>query len=267
MEKRKLLIHQVYGLFQDNQPMSDLFRHSYLKCCSLCYMNNIDNNSKYIYQYKLWNKDDCDKLVKKYSPQFDYYFHVKYRIMKVDIIRFLILYDQGGIYLDLDVVLNTYNLDYLFDYENEIYSCYYYYYPTQKNNKPLMDIEVLATINPKNNVIKEYLNYIPTQILEKENMDWYEKCKIRFVFNTTGPQSFRRFLKTIKYEPYHLITIQLDKEDKDFNNYNPEKYVPTTTYFKVDFLSYYSMSYFKQIHGNKKVGTKYNNNKKKSNNN
>jgi len=259
-----LFIHQVYGLYRDNKPMNPLFKHSFLKCKSLEHINNSENR-KYKYKYKLWNADQCDKLVKKYSPEFDYYFDTRFEIMKVDIIRFLILYDQGGIYLDMDVVLNTYNLNYLFDYPNELYTCYYYYYPTQKDNKRLVDIEVLATINPKNNVIKQYLNYIPTQILEKENMDWYEKCKIRFIFNTTGPNAFRRFLKTIKYEPYHLVTIQLHKEDKDFNNYNPKKYAPTTTYFIVDFLSYYSLSYLKQVHGDKKIDTKYRNNKKKTN--
>jgi len=262
MEKRKLLIHQVYGLFEDNQPMSDLFRHSYLKCCSLCYLNNNDINSKYIYQYKLWNKDDCDKLVKKYSPQFDYYFHVKYKIMKVDIIRFLILYDQGGIYLDMDVVLNTYNLDYLFDYENEIYSCYYYYFPSQKYNEKKIDIEIISTINPKNNVIKNYLDFIPKRIIEKDNIDWYNDKKIRYVFQTTGPRSFMKYLDFIKYKPKELITILLDQEDNDFNNFNHNKYL-ITKYYKIDFISYHSLSYYKDIYGNKKVDTKYRNNKKK----
>ena len=52
----------------------------------------------------MWDNKSCDRLIKKYPEFLDLYNSVKYPIMKVDIIRFIILHYYGGLYLDLDVV-------------------------------------------------------------------------------------------------------------------------------------------------------------------
>ena len=41
----------------------------------------------------------------------------------------------------------------------------------------------------------EFLDYVKTQIDEKDKVEVYEKWKCRYVYQTTGPQSFNRFLK------------------------------------------------------------------------
>ena len=47
----------------------------------------------------------CDELVKFHYPQYEeLYYNVKYPIMKVDIVRFLILHRYGGIYIDMDCI-------------------------------------------------------------------------------------------------------------------------------------------------------------------
>ena len=59
----KEIIHQVYGVFNDNKPLEDIpiFKTQVLKTIEFC--------EKYKIEYKMWNNDDCEKLINKY-PQY-----------------------------------------------------------------------------------------------------------------------------------------------------------------------------------------------------
>ena len=74
--------------------MPELFINCQKKVINFCEKNN--------YEYYLWDKYKCDHLIRKYQEFYDLYNSVKYDIMRVDIIRFLILYEFGGLYIDLD---------------------------------------------------------------------------------------------------------------------------------------------------------------------
>ncbi len=55
------------------------------------------------WQYILWSDEDIDKYVKKEFPEFYPVFTgFSKNIMRVDVIRYLIMYKIGGLYLDLD---------------------------------------------------------------------------------------------------------------------------------------------------------------------
>lgn len=55
------------------------------------------------WQYKLWTDDDNDAFVKKEFPEFYPVFEgFSKNIMRADVIRYLIMYKIGGLYLDLD---------------------------------------------------------------------------------------------------------------------------------------------------------------------
>lgn len=241
-------VHQVYGLYDDGKPLSDneLFMESHLKYKEICDKNN--------YKYKLWNKNDCDKLVDKYEFVKKYYHNVRYKIMKVDIIRFLIIFEYGGLYSDLDVIPNIDNFDFIMDQPDKIFVSHYYSTPQYNCDKTVMDMEVISTVKPLNLHLLNYLIYIPTQIEDKNNKSIYEQWKIRYVFQTTGPQSFRRFLRN---EPNcdinHLRTIQF----KEGISFKDEEY--KNKYYQ--FLSYFSVSYKKDIHGSNKI-VSYQNKKK-----
>jgi mannosyltransferase OCH1-like enzyme len=68
------------------------------------------------WEYKLWTDADNDAFVKQYFPDFyDTYNGFSKNIMRADVIRYLIMYQQGGMYLDLD-----YEMLRTFDFNNEV---------------------------------------------------------------------------------------------------------------------------------------------------
>jgi mannosyltransferase OCH1-like enzyme len=55
------------------------------------------------WEYKLWTDSDNEEFVKNAFPEFNNtYTQLSKNIMKADVIRYLILYKLGGVYLDLD---------------------------------------------------------------------------------------------------------------------------------------------------------------------
>ena len=213
-----MIIHQVYGLFRDDKPMNKLFLRS-----NKMWEKYAQENG---YTYKLWCADECDELVNTYSDIKKYYHSVRHNIMKCDIIRYLILYQFGGMYVDLDVMpnKNVIKID-----PEKFTLCNY----VNKNTD--FDIEII--VSQKYNIdLYNFLLYIPKQIEEKNNIDIYTNWKVRYVFQTTGPRSFIRFCKEndIKYDTiptYHL------SEDERLDEIDLEKYA------QYDCLSYYSLSY------------------------
>ena len=242
LNKRNLYIHQIYGLYKDNKRLVDnpLFLSSMNKYLEIIHKNNMNNDRNFNYEYKLWDDDDCNNLIAKY-PEFNYYHDVRYKIMKVDIIRFLILFEYGGIYSDLDVIPRIDNFDFILSPINcdKIYVAQYI---NKYHN--LFDIEILMTGFTRNKLLYDYLKYIPSQIEEKNNIDIYKKWKIRYIFQTTGPRSFNRFIKPKKYNDYvkSLDTILLEENIKITDDINIPKHL------NVLFVSYHSLSYNDEIH-------------------
>ncbi len=55
------------------------------------------------WEYKLWTDDKCTELVENEFPYFlEIYARFPKNIMRADAIRYLIMYKEGGVYLDLD---------------------------------------------------------------------------------------------------------------------------------------------------------------------
>jgi hypothetical protein len=139
-------------------------------------------------------------------------------------------------YVDLDVMPNkeVINID-----ETTLALCKY------MNKKEECDIEIIYSPKQNFNLWDYVALYVPSQIEEKDKTippSW----KIRYVFHTTGPNSFRRYLKKKKVEYNIIPTIHLEKDEKygidvgeiyDIQN--------------IDCLSYFSLSY--NPHGNKNV--------------
>ena len=92
-------IHQIYGVFRDDQPMVPLFKSSEERWRKVA----LDMGA----QYHLWNADELDWLMKNHYPQFwAMYCQVRYPVMRVDIGRVAILHSYGGMYADLDTFPN-----------------------------------------------------------------------------------------------------------------------------------------------------------------
>ena len=213
----KLIIHQIYGVFRDGKPLSDfpLFVDSKKAWTALA--------KKAGYRYKLWNDAMCTKLINKYPEFKKMYNSVKEPVMRADIMRFLILYDEGGMYVDMDV----FPLKKKYEYDRLAF-CEYYYTP----NKPHTNTDMEVIYAPKGSkVMYDFLKFVETQIKEKSKT-LPKSWKVRYIFYTTGPRSLMKFLKKHDID-YDEIKSNLGKEDS-LRKFKGVDY---------DVVSYFSMSY------------------------
>lgn len=202
-----MIVHQVFGLLGDEMPQ--LFVDCKERIKKWCKKNN--------YEYKFWNKSDCDNLIKTKYPKYqNLYDNVKYPIMKVDIIRWIILHNDGGIYMDLDVdpLIND-----LIDSDLVLGK------KVLNGTKGFFYEPEIIQMKKNNPISLEVLDYIITQIEIKNKIDIYEDWKCRYVLQTTGPKSISRFFKKKKIDTY-LLTYgstyikKNEKLDKLHSNYD-----------------------------------------------
>lgn len=79
--------------------------HPIWKLCQDSWKNNFPNDE---YTYMFWNDDDNDKFIKNYFGEY-YQLYCDFDkdiILKVDFVRYAILYKYGGIYADMDFFCN-----------------------------------------------------------------------------------------------------------------------------------------------------------------
>jgi len=92
------VIHQVYGLWDDT-PLPQTFVEN----------RTMWRNSVH-YEMRLWTKESCEKLVKKHRLE-HVWRNLKRKCQRADLIRYLILYEFGGWYFDLDCIPTHLRLD------------------------------------------------------------------------------------------------------------------------------------------------------------
>ena len=93
------------------------------------------------YQYKLWTDSDILKLIKeKYKFTLEAYQGLNKQIKRADLARYIILFDQGGIYSDLDFISRQPFSEKLIDeYDFIGYKAYRGYFNTQRQIYETMD--------------------------------------------------------------------------------------------------------------------------------
>ena len=207
-----MIVHQIFGLLDDEIP--ELFVTCSKKVKEWCINNK--------YDYILWNKSMCDIFVSENYPEYEeLYNNVRYKIMKVDIVRFLILHKHGGLYMDMDCVPKLISVK-----END-FKIAYKVAPKRKH----YEMEIIQSFKG-NKLLLEFLDYVKTQIEEKNKIEIYKTWKARYVYHTTGPYSLNRFLKN-KYVDKFII----NEPKKNNLNLNGNE----------DFISYPSCSYMKTL--------------------
>ena len=172
-----MLIHQIYGLFDDGKEMPDLFKKKQQEVLKWSAKNK--------YDYILWDKRACEELIIEFPEYLYMYSECRHPVMKVDIIRFLILYKHGGCYIDLDCE----PAPLLGKLKKDDFICAY----KVGNKREHYEMEIVQSI--KGNIfLLKFLDYVETQIMEKDNIKIYEKWKARYIYQTTGPYSLNRFI-------------------------------------------------------------------------
>ena len=209
----QMIVHQIFGVLGDTE-MNELFQKSHKAYKEFAKKNN--------YHYKLWNKEECDTLIEYDFPEYSALYHgVRYDIMKVDIVRMLILHKHGGFYADLDTLPNC----------EKLKSSTFIVANPQTSKTKKYEMEVIQSI-PSHPYLLQYLEYVRGQIEEKDKIEVYNKWKCRYVYQTTGPHSFSRFLST-----------RDDIDTYNINNPDYDKGKSMNLTGKEDFISHISCSY------------------------
>tara|TARA_A100000172_G_scaffold26561_1_gene15551 strand:+ start:1346 stop:2005 length:660 start_codon:yes stop_codon:yes gene_type:complete len=169
----------------------------------------------------LWTEKDVEEIIKKYDFYQDYK-NFQYSIQRVDLAKYLILYEYGGIYSDLDL--------------EPINNC-----------NPILNQSILLCESPrehcqnncigsekKNPIFLSLIKYSIKQYNEKIKNKIYETWKSRFILQTTGPKMMARFFKQFKQIKTNKIVNVPDFDyfvDKPyFKDYCTKTWMPKVYY-------------------------------------
>jgi len=193
------IVHQIYWSFDGKTKLNDIseFRESVQKTEKYC----IENDIKHI----LWDYEKCNKLIDKYPEQRDLWNDFDKPIQKVDFIRYLILYDQGGIYLDCDV-FPIRSMEQLF-----LEDIFLAQWASDDKNTPYNAI--MGSI-PKHPFWEDIFVHCKESFYEKREMEIYKTWKARYIFHTTGHCMIKRVMNQKK----HKNKIKLIKCVSVWNN-------------------------------------------------
>jgi inositol phosphorylceramide mannosyltransferase catalytic subunit len=135
------------------------------------------------WEYKLWTDTDLYNFASLHCPEYKHILEIGSGVIKADFGRYLIMYFEGGLYVDLD------------------YECF-------KDLSPILkDKEIVLTyVDDGGEISNALLASMPGHSLFKEAI---EECAKRFgtadeVENITGPAMFTEVAKRLKCESYAI---------------------------------------------------------------
>ena len=178
-------IHQVFGLFRVEEPMSELFRLSSSAWRAYATRNGCE--------YKLWTADEVDTLIQLEAPEWlqILYRDVRFPVQRVDVARFFILWKYGGLYADLDVFPNIDTFPLV-----PLGMCKMLARETKTmRQKHEWEMEVVVATNG-NQLLLDILDAMSDAMAEKSQMPWYYDKPCRFIYHTTGPKQVSRFMSS-----------------------------------------------------------------------
>ena len=180
------IINQVYGVFNDGKSIESIpiFHQQVSKTKQYCQTNDII--------YKMWGNQECNELINKYPQYKDLYENFRFPIQKADFIRYLILYDEGGIYVDCDVAP--------IGDMNDLFELNEFFVRWHDDKKQLPYNAILGSV-PKSELYEDIFKQIHHDYAEKIKIKTYETWVGRFVFQTTGHHMLARVLKNYKDIP------------------------------------------------------------------
>jgi mannosyltransferase OCH1-like enzyme len=202
LAKENKTIHQIYGIFDDGVPLKDIkvFYDNVQKTKQFCR----DHTLK---QPKMWNLKMCDKLIETKFPTYkQLWVDLKRKktdtnphfnpIMAADFIRYCILYDQGGIYIDCDIhpIGTTTNFHKLF--KND------YFFVRWNNDKKKLPYNAVMGSQKGQQIFKDIMDECKGTYYKLVDKPIYKKWKGRFIFQVTGHYMIQRVLKRKDYKQF-----------------------------------------------------------------
>jgi hypothetical protein len=158
------------------------------------------------FKYILWTDDTMLQFVKeKYHNFYNVYISYKYDIQRCDAFRYLVLYEYGGIYLDLDIICKKKLTD-LLKYDLVI---------AKSSNINTSYTNSFMMTKPKNNFIKYCIEQLPKTI----NSHSYFGRHLH-VMNSTGPLFLSNIINESLYFNKHVRVINNDPMPLLFGIFN-----------------------------------------------
>ena len=151
--------------------------------------------------YILWTDKDIRNHIATYHPDFlELHDSYEYTIQRVDMIRYFVLYDYGGLYSDLDLYPSK-NIESFIKVNND-------YFVFSANSDCFTNALMISPKNSK--IMLELIN----NLKESKNVPWWSLGKHLKVMNTTGPLFLTKVLLNakenfsvlpkIKFNPYSI---------------------------------------------------------------
>lgn len=161
-----------------------------------CHKHNKDYCKKNHIQYKLWSRSQIEKLLEK--PKNKKYKQVYYAfdqdIQRIDFGRYLLLWNFGGIYIDLDIcILKNKSITHLFKKP---------YFFVKWHGKTKLPYNAILGTHKNTDLYEDILDHSQESFYEKRKQPIYKKWKGRFVFQTTGHFMLQRVLKKHKIKDF-----------------------------------------------------------------
>jgi len=178
------IVHQIYWNFKvKNGEMPDEWKKLSIKCQNLYKKNN--------WEYFLWDKKQGYELVRKNFPELRKLWLFATNIEKVDILRYVIMYIYGGMYLDLDT------------------DCIKIYKPLENYNI------ILGSTACSENFFLKHIYSINNNILLSTPNNLFWKHILDRIKNYHISDIFPKFIRISMYTgPYCLQTVYNNYPDK-----------------------------------------------------
>lgn len=199
------LIHQVYGIFNDGIQLHDI--PAFQRCVS----ETKEFCKEHEYEYKMWGLKECEELIcDKYPHYINLWTEFRYPIQKCDFIRYLILYEYGGWYVDCDV-FPIQDLSSLRK-NKEVFT-------TWDDDKKRLPYNAVMGSSVKNPLFLNIMITCERRTYEKQQMDIYNTWKARLVFRTTGHHALAEVVP--KESIHNLMLIHNEKKKVYVTSPNP----------------------------------------------
>lgn len=199
------------------------------------------------WKYILWTEEIGDEFMKTYYNQYyDAYKNVKYPIMKIDILRYCILEQYGGMYVDIDYKCLTGLDDYLSQNAN---------YDIHINETPNELYKLLFGKNVSNSLIISKPNHPFWKLVISECFNRIKTYSLSYhifyVVKTTGPGLINDMLNQMKndnnpiYKQINILPFDQFNYCNECNKCRPSK--TNQLYAVHDYVSLWNSNLWLQV--------------------
>lgn len=196
IKKSSKSIHKIHQIFFDigKGKLKDI--PQFYKC----YLHNKKYCKKHKITYKLWSRKQIEALLEKPKNKIykKLYYDFNQDIQRIDFGRYLLLWNFGGIYLDLDIcIIQKNSIKHLFHKD--------FFFVKWADDKRKLPYNAVLGTKKNNELYEQILNHCQESYYQKRKQKIYKKWKGRFVFQTTGHYMLQRVLK--KNNITHFLNI------------------------------------------------------------